>query len=290
MKNIILTASVASACILFPFFSSAQDAQKDAGKLWWEINQSCFYGTNITKFNGLFMSTANKLRATSIFKLEKNPFTKITDKHLIYSNQTMAKLAGFPKVSDSLSATPPCSFKLDYSNSASLEVYGKLVDQANIGSINAELQSILRSAKTLSAEISRWGIEYVELGAVQMFITDELAKKNKLAIQITDGSHYFSHFGVWVEGLKFSYELNKETVNKVKVIYESNKEKFASAGVSLNFSSETSFTTSLEFKDRFYPFLKFVKITKSGDLKIKGNSTNAPVITLEEVFLIDLQD
>lgn len=28
----------------------------------------------------------------------------------------------------------------------------------------------------------------------------------------------------------------------------------------------------------------------SRDLKIKGNSTNASVITMEEVFLIDLQD
>lgn len=278
------------AMMLISLSGFAQATQKEVSNLWWDINESCFAGTNITKFNGLFMSTANRLRTSSVFMLKKNLITKITDKQLIFSHETMAKLPGFPPIKDSLSTDPPCGFTLDYTSSASLEVYGKLVDEANIGSINAELQSILKSAKTLKPQITKWGIDYLELGEVRFFLTEQLAKKNKYVMQITDGNHYLASFGVWVEGLTFSYEMNKETVNKIKVIYESNKEKFIEAGVKVDFSSETAFTTSMSFKKRFYPFLKFVKITKSGTIKVMKNKIDIEMIELENEDLSEFQD
>jgi hypothetical protein len=276
--------------MLSAFNANSQATQKEVSKLWWDINESCFAGTSITKFNGLFMSTASRLRASSVLLLKKDLVTKITDKQLIFSHETMSKLPGFPAIKDSLSADPPCEFTLDYTSSATLEVYGKLVDEANIGSINAELQSILKSAKTLKPKITRWGIDYLELGEVRFFLTEQLAKKNKYVMQITDGKHYLASFGVWVEGLTFSYEMNKETVNKIRVIYESNKDKFIEAGVKMDFSSETAFSTSMSFKKRFYPFLKFIRITKSGTIKLMGNKTDVEMVEFEDADMSEFQD
>ncbi|CAG0964515.1 hypothetical protein FLAV_00886 [Flavobacteriales bacterium] len=268
--------------------SWAQNLEKETTKLWWNIYGGCFSGTHLTKRNSLFMSTANNISSGSAFTLKRNVVNQIIDKGLRFDYSTLKLMEGFPTLkNDSLSATPPCTFLLDYASTTGVDVYGKLVDEANIGKINAELQTILKNAKALKPTISKWGIDYIEEGSLILYLTSELNKGNKTVGLLTNGEHYISTMGIWIKGINFSYELDKEVVQKVKTIYESNKVDFLEVGVKIDFSSETTFSTTFDYKDKFYPFLKFKKIQTSGYIKIKNKQT--PILYLEDLDLLDIE-
>lgn len=74
---------------------------------------------------------------------------------------------------------------------------------------------------------------------------------------------------------------------KIKAIYEDNSAKFIEFGVTINISSETSLTTDFEYKEMFYPFLKFRKIKTDGNIKgmIKGLETSR--VILEDIDIYD---
>jgi len=277
--GLIILITVFSLSTLF-----GQNIEKESTKLWWNIYGGCFSGTHLTKSNSLFMSTANKISAGSVFTLKKNLSSKIIDKGLRFDYATLKSMAGFPVLkTDALSSTSPCSFVLDYASSTGIDVYGKLVDEANIGKVNAELQSIIKKAKALQVNISQWGIDYIEEGKLILFLTDELNFGNKTIKLITNGDHYIATMGIWINGISFSYKLDKEVVQNIKAIYESKKAEFLEAGVRIDFSSETSFSTTINYNDKFYPFLKFKKIQKNGDVK----SIDAQGLHLEDLDVLD---
>ena len=266
-----------------------QKLEKEITELWWNVYGGCFSGTHLTKRNALFMSTANKVSSGSIFTLKRDPLNKIIDKGLRFNYSSLKKdLKGFPELrNDSLSAAPPCSFNLDFANSTGIDIYGKLVDETNIGKINAELQTLLKNARVLKATIKKWGIDYVEEGKLILYLNQELAKSNKTIMLITNGDHYIATMGIWIKGFEFTYEMDKEIVLKVKATYEAKKAQFIEAGVKIEFTSETSFSTNIAYTDKFYPFLRFKKIQKSGYIKF-NKEFEAPVIFLEDVDFDDI--
>ena len=262
--------------------------EKEVTKFWWNIYGSCFAGTHFTKKNALIMSTGNNIPSGSVFTLKKNILSKIVDKSLIFKYATLEKLENFPKIKDaSLTATPPCNSEYSFTNSTAIDVYGKLIDGTNIGKINAELQTMLKKSKTLKINISEWGIDYIEEGSLELFLQKQLAKKDATILKITDGEHYIATEGICIKGMSFSYELDKEVVQKIKAIYEDNSAKFIEFGVTINISSETSLTTDFEYKEKFYPFLKFRKIKTDGNIKgmIKGLETGK--VILEDIDIND---
>lgn len=286
-----MTKSKLGLTILITVFSLSttfgQNLEKETTKLWWNIYGGCFSGTHLTKRNSLFMSTANKISSGSAFTLRKDLVNRIVDKGLRFDYSTLQKLEGFPVLrNDSLSATPPCSFTLDFASTTSVDVYGKLVDQANIGKINAELQTILKNAKALKPTISKWGIDYIEEGQLILYLTSELTKGNKTVELLTNGDHYIATMGIWITGMSFAYELDKEVVQKVKTIYKTNQASFLQVGIKIDFSSETSFTTNFDYSEKFYPFLKFKKIQTSGYIKL-NKKIETPVLYLED---LDIED
>ena len=262
--------------------------EKEVTKFWWNIYESCFAGTHFKKKNALFMSTSNNIPSGSVFTLKKNLFSKIVDKSLIFKYNTLEKLDNFPKIKDfSLTANSPCNSEYSFTNLTAIDVYGKLIDGTNIGKINAELQTILKKSKTLKINISEWGIDYIEEGSLELFLQKQLAKKDATILKITDGEHYIATEGICIKGMSFSYELDKEVVQKIKAIYEDNSAKFIEFGVTINISSETSLTTDFEYKEKFYPFLKFRKIKTDGNIKgmIKGLETSR--VILEDIDIYD---
>lgn len=279
MKTILRLTTI----LIASNYCFSQNLDKETTDLWWNIYGGCFAGTHFKANNSLFMSTANKESSGSIFTLEKNFLGKIIDKGLTFNYKTLKEIDGFPSLwEDNQSATPPCNFVLSHSNSATIDIYGKLVDEANIGRINAELQTIIKKAKAQTLDIEKWGLDQIEEGKLILALQDEVTRSYKTLKLIKNGRQYVSTMGIWIEGVSFKYELDKETVTTIKAIYEAKEKEFLAAGVSFNFQSETDFSTNFNYKDRFYPFLKFKKIEVSGILK-DGNGT--PFITLENVEL-----
>ncbi|MGJ1510166.1 hypothetical protein [Sphingobacterium siyangense] len=256
--------------------------EKEITQLWWNIYGSCFTGTTLTKKNALFMSTGNRIPSGSIFTLKKNLFSKIIDKSLIFSYDTLRKTEGFPELKDSgLTATPPCSTSLQYANSTAIDIYGKLLDGTGIGKINVELQTLLKKSKTLEINISQWGQDLIEEGLLEVFLEKQLASKNPIISKITNGDHYVATEGIWVKQMMFKYHLDKDSITKIEAIYEQNKQKFMEFGVTIDIASSTSLTTIFNYQDGFYPFLKFRKIEKSGNIKgiIEGKDNHSIILS-----------
>lgn len=262
--------------------------EKEITQLWWNIYGSCFTGTKLTKKNALFMSTGNKIPSGSIFTLKKNIFSNIIDKSLVFSYSTLRKMEGFPELKNaSLSATPSCVSKLQYANNTALDIYGKLLDGTGIGNINAELQTILKKSKALEINISQWGQDLIEEGILELFLEEQLAGQNAMINKVTDGNHYIATEGIWVKGMSFTYQLDKESITKIEAIYEQNKQQFIEFGITLNIASSTSLTTSFKYSESFYPFLKFRKIEKNGNIEGMVKIVEGNVIILSD---LDIQD
>lgn len=262
--------------------------EKEIIQLWWNIASNCFAGTSLTKKNALFMSMGNRIPSGSIFSLKKNIFSTIVDKSLIFSYGTLTKIDGFPEIKNSnLTATPPCISNLQYASNTAIDIYGKLLDGMAIGKINAELETLLKKSKTLKINISQWGHDEIEEGVLEIFFQSQIAAQNPVINKVTNGEHYIATGGIWVKGMTFSYELDKDSVARIAAIYEQNKEIFMEFGVSINIASSTNLTTSFTYKELFYPFLKFRKIKKDGIIEglVKAKALNNFV--LDE---LDIQD
>ncbi|WP_312303778.1 hypothetical protein [Chryseobacterium sp.] len=262
--------------------------EKEITQLWWNIYGSCFTGTSLNKKNALFMSTGNRIPSGSVFTLKKNIFSKITDKSLIFSYPTLRKIKGFPELKNAdLSATPSCVSKLQYSNNTAIDIYGKLLDGTGIGKINAELQVLLKKAKALDIHISQWGQDLIEEGLLEIFLQDELSRQNPVIAKIMDGEHYIATDGIWVKGMSFAYQLDKDSVTRIAAIYEQHKQEFMQFGVTIDIASSTNLSTSFKYAENFYPFLKFRKIEKNGNIKMLGKNQGNKAVILSEADFSD---
>ncbi len=271
-------------CIFCTSVAFGQNLEKETTKLWWDIYGGCFAGTHFTKNNSLFMSTSNKFSAGSVFKLKKDLLSKIVDKGLLFEYTTLKTIKDFPLLMEDDDPAPPCTFSLDFASTTSIDVYAKLIDETNIGKISLDLQSILKKAKVLSPRVAKWGVDHIEEGQLILFLKREILKKNPTVQLLTDGKSYIATEGIWIQGISFLYDLDQETAQKIKAIYESNKAELIGAGIKMDFTSQTSFTTSFNYTHKFYPFLKFKKIQRD-DSKFMESAT--PIILLKDLDVFD---
>lgn len=252
--------------VLFFNFGFSQNTEKTVKQFWWNVEQGCFTGTSISKKNGMFVSTANKIPVGSTYKVKKNLWGKIKGVSLDFTHKTIKeKLPSFPSKVDSASATPPCPFKLANTQDYQLDIAAKLVDQSNIGKINAEIQTAMKKATALELDINKWGFEILEQGKIELCLNEN--KSNSFTDILRSGNRYITLTAIWIEGVDLNYELDKETVSKIEAIYEANKKEFIEAGITFSFQSTTNFSTNFKYNERFYPFYRFGKLTKKGDIK-----------------------
>jgi hypothetical protein len=54
-------------------------------RMWWDIKDVAFAGTNITRRNGMFMSSANKIPVGSVYDIKKNIVGVLTGEDLVFS-------------------------------------------------------------------------------------------------------------------------------------------------------------------------------------------------------------
>jgi len=261
-----------------------QNLEKETTKLWWDIYGGCFAGTHFTKNNSLFMSTSNKVSAGSAFTLKKDLLSKIVDKGILFDYTSLKSIEGFPVLKEDDDPAPPCSFTLDFASTTSIDVYAKLIDETNVGKISLDLQSILKKAKVLSPRIAKWGVDRIEEGQLILFLKRGLLEKNPTVKLLTNGKTYIATEGIWIQGISFSYDLDQETAQKIKAIYESNKAELMGAGIKMDFTSQTNFSTSFNYTHKFYPFLKFKKIQRD-DSKFMESAT--PIILLKDLDVFD---
>ena len=253
-------------CILVTTFSFSQKIEKTVKKYWWDVQQACFTGTSVTKTNGMFMSTAQNIPVGATFKLKKSICGKVNGASLDLTYASIKKeLSCFPDKVDSATATPPCSFDLQNTRDYQLEIAAKLSDQSNIGKINADLQRILKEATALNLAITSWGFEILEQGKIELCFRSNY--HNDFANFLRNGKRYIVLTAIWIDGIKLDYKLDNETITKIKTIYESNKQAFINAGVTLDFQSTTLLTSTFKYDQRFYPFYRFGRITKEGEIK-----------------------
>lgn len=228
-------------------------------RMWWDIKDVAFFGTNITRKNGMFMSVSNSIPVGSIYDLKKNFFGAITDENLIYSQDTLAKkYSDYPSIYTD-SASSPAVFTLDSSNETSIDILSSMVDTSNIGSISAELNLLLKNAKEISVKIDNWGIDYIQEGEVAVFLGKY---KDAHMNQVLDGDNYVATRGIWIKGFQISYGLDQESITKIKSIVESNKAELIKAKLDIDIKSNLELDFGIEFTEKFYPFFKFRRIYK----------------------------
>ena len=252
--------------VFFHNLGSCQNTEKTVKRFWWNVKQGCFTGTSISKKNGMFVSTVNKIPVGSTYKVRKNLWGNVKGISLDFTHKSIIdKLPSFPSKVDSASTSQPCSFKLTNTQDYQVEIAAKLVDQTNIGKINTEIQTAMKKAVALELNIIKWGFEILEQGQIELCLSEN--KSNSFTNILRSGNRYITLTAIWIEGVDLKYELDKETVSKIEAIYEANKEEFIKAGVTFSFESLTNFSTKLKYYDRFYPFYRFGKITKEGEIK-----------------------
>ena len=236
------------------------NTKRKVARMWWDIKDVAFVGTNISKKNGMFMSMANAVPVGSVYAIKKNLFGALSDENLVFSQKTLAqKYPDFPPIlSDS--AKPPTQFTLDKSNETSVEVLGSLIESSQIADISAELSTIIKSAKKLTVKIEQWGIDYIEEGELSLFFTEKANANDARIKKILSGENYVATRGIWIKGLSFSYDVDQETIARVKAILETKKSELANAHINLGFKSELELDLGIEFNEKIYPFFKFRQI------------------------------
>lgn len=244
----------------------AQNVSNTVKSFWWNVADACFTGRSLHKQNSMFMSTASRIPVGATYKVRKGLFGKVKGTSLDFTHTTLKKqLPCFPDRVDSASASPPCPFVLKNNTAYQIEIAGKLADQANIGKISLELERELRKAIALNLRIDSWGFEIMEQGLVETCLQEN--KENDFVKTLRNGNRYVALEAIWIEGLSLDYELDQEAVTSIKSIYESKKEDFIKAGVTISIQSEKVFTTSFKYDKRFYPFYRFGLISRKGDIK-----------------------
>ncbi len=234
--------------------------KRKARRMWWDIKDIAFVGTNISRKNGMFMSTANSIPVGSIYDLKKNVLGFISDEDLIFSQQTLrGKYSNYPTILAD-SAKPSTKFTLDSSNETGLEVLVSIVDSTNIADISTELSTIIKNARQIVVNIKQWGVDYLEEGEMSVFLTEMANKNDKRIKQILDGDYYIATRGIWIKGMSFTYNIDQETLTKVKAILKTKKQDLIDAKINLDFKSELELDIDFKYDKRFYPFFKFRKI------------------------------
>lgn len=233
---------------------------RKARRMWWDIKDVAFVGTNISRKNGMFMSTANSIPVGSVFDIKKNIIGQLTDENLIVSQETLAeKYDNYPKILTD-SAKPSTNFTLDSSNETGLEVLASMIESTNVADISAELSTIIKNAKQIVVKIEQWGVDYIEEGEVAVFLT-EMANKNDNRIkQILDGDNYIATRGIWIKGMSFVSNIDQETITKVKAIIATKKQNLIDAKINLNIKSDLELNIDFRYDKKFYPFFKFRQI------------------------------
>jgi len=255
-------------------------------RMWWDIKDVSFVGTNITRKNGMFMSVANSIPVGSVYDISKK-WGILSDKDLVFSSDTLKEK--FPQYPDILEeqAKPPSNFTLDSSNETGVDVLASMVDSTNVADISANISMILKNAKRIEVNIKQWGIDNIEEGKVILFLSD-LASTNNSQIEkiLLRDDTYIATRGIWIKGMSFAYKLDKETITKVKTILETKKQDLANANMDLKIKSELELEFDFEYDKKFYPFFKFreIKYEKKEDYYLLANAD----LPDNDVFLDDV--
>ena len=229
-------------------------------RMWWDIKDVAFVGSNISRKNGMFMSAANSIPVGSIYDMKKNFLGNFSDENLVFSQETLTeKYNNYPEILTD-SAKPSTSFTLDSSNETGLEILASMVDSTDVADISAELSTIIKNAKKVVVNINQWGVDYIEEGEVSVFLTAMTNKGDARIKQILDGDNYVATRGIWIKGMSFESNVDQETITKIKAIVETQKADLVNANIDLNIKSELSIDIDFNFDKKFYPFFKFRKI------------------------------
>jgi len=229
-------------------------------RMWWDIKDVAFFGSNISRKNGMFMSTANSIPVGSIYDMDKNFFGYFSDKNLVFSQEKLINYySNYPEILTD-SAKPSTSFTLDRSNETGLEVLGSMVDSTSLADISAELSTIIKNARKVVVHIKQWGIDYIEEGEMAVFLTEMANRRDARIRQILDGDNYVATRGIWIQGISLESSIDHEAVTKVKAIIEYNEIDLAKANINLNIKSEMHLDIDFNYQEKFYPFFKFRKI------------------------------
>lgn len=267
-----------SVFLLIVSFSYSQNVEKNVKKFWWNVQEGCFTGQSITKKNSMFMSTAQKIPVGAIYNIHKSPGGRVKRTSLAFTHETVKQnLPCFPDSVGSASANPSCTFDLKADIDYQLEIAASLTDESNIGKINAEIQNILKKAIALKLSIDSWGFEIIEQGRVELCLSTN--SDNTFVNNLRNGNRYIALAAIYVKGITLDYELDEATINKIKLIYDSNRDAFLKAGVTFSFQSNTNFTTSFKYDQKFYPFYRMGRITKSGEVKMRETVIEEPDFT-----------
>lgn len=235
-------------------------------RMWWDIKDIAFNGTNITRKNGMFMSTANSIPVGSIFELKRS-FGRFRDQDLQTSYDTLkSKYTDCPNVIEG-HVKSPSYFTLDTSSKAGLDIASSFTDSSQLNKISKELSILINKAKKIECKITKWGIDYIEEDEFALFFARYLEINDDRINRLLDGDNYIATRGIWISGIQMSSDIDEEVLAKVKAIYESNKEALIDAKIDFNFSQSLNLSYKFDFNDKFYPFLKFrkIKVEKKGD-------------------------
>ncbi|MEN8229429.1 MAG: hypothetical protein ABFS38_14820 [Bacteroidota bacterium] len=228
-------------------------------RMWWDIKDVSFVGTNISRKNGMFMSAANSVPVGSVYDITKK-WGFLSDNDLVFSYSTLKeKYLDYPDILNE-SAKPPSKFTLDSSNEIGVDVLGSMVDSTSIANISAELSMVLKNAMQIVVNIKQWGIDYVEEGEISVFLSAMANANDPRIKQILDGDNVIATRGVWVKGMSFGYKIDKETIAKVKSILETKQQELLDANINLDIKSELELDFDFEYDKKFYPFFKFREI------------------------------
>jgi hypothetical protein len=229
-------------------------------RMWWDIKDIAFIGTNITRRNGMFMSTANSLPVGSILDMKKNLWGQFSDSDLVFSLETLSdRYPSYPEIIED-TAKPPTSFTLDRTNETGLEILASIVDSSKVANISAELSTIIKNAQKVIVNIDEWGIDYIEEGEVAVFLSKAANSDDPRIEQILDGDNYIATRGIWIKGMSFETTIDHEAIAKVKAIIESKKADLIKANVNLDIKTELTLDLAFDYEEKFYPFFKFRKI------------------------------
>lgn len=251
-------------------------------KLWWRINEQCFAPAGITKKNG------------RVQLLRENVVGAIYSKDRIdpaYSYKTMKRSAeNYPE--QIVENAPeigglPCNTIWSEVNTIQVDLFANIQIDTNDEAAKAlvELQTLLKNAKKLTLNIAEWGREYIESGLVLASIKQ--ISDDDLQNEFLTGKLYVALSAVWVKGAKIVYDLDKEIVAKVNALYENNKVALAKAGLKFSFDSTESISTTFEYANKFYPVVRYGRITKRGTIK-KSMPSQEELIIEDPDFEIEL--
>ncbi|MBO6584765.1 MAG: hypothetical protein JJ953_01535 [Gracilimonas sp.] len=265
---------------------------QDIEEFWWGVTDKCFAGLNINKNNSQFMSMANKNGTLDVWDIEKKWFSgKISNPNLRYSYETLKEeIPEFPLKVDSTSTSPGCDFTIDNSISYELEIFATLVDSQKMGSINADIFTLLKNNTSTVVKLNEWWFGRVSLGEIEnaledspnnKYVKDIISKKNRF-FRASSVRRFIATTSVSIKGIEASLKFDEDNINRIKAIVESNQAAFIEAGFNFEFTSNTQLTFVHEYDSIFIPFLKFSYYKEDGVVGFTGNEDGLVDADFEE--------